>query len=255
MESVKSWSDSRGWDYEFLGDEILELIPDDYRKKSRGEIHLLMDLARLIQAKKYLSTYERVVWVDADVLIFDPDAFLNSLSPSFAFSHEVWYKKDNKSPVKVVKRHINNAVCCFARPDPKLNFFIDATYRRVMDNKDLRHFDAGTSLLTGLNDVYLLPQFLNLGLFSPDLIDAILNKREEEVSWYASQLPAPIQAVNLCLTYVGQKLENIHLRETDMEMLCDLMLEKRGHLINQWANTESRTLARIPPHVMVESRS
>ena len=48
MDGVKDWAKSRGWDYQRIGDEILDLVPNDYREKSLGEIHLMVDLVRLI---------------------------------------------------------------------------------------------------------------------------------------------------------------------------------------------------------------
>jgi hypothetical protein len=38
-------------------------------------VHLVSDLARLTLARDYLAQgYDRALWVDADVVVFDPDA-------------------------------------------------------------------------------------------------------------------------------------------------------------------------------------
>jgi hypothetical protein len=194
-----------------------------------------------------------VVWLDADVLILDPDSFLDRWPLSFAFSHELWFSLEGQGGLMKVNRNINNAVCCFCRPDAKLNFFIDATYRRIMGLENLRHFDASTSFLSQLNDIYSVTQFLNVALFSPYISHAILNKRENWLRWYGRQLPSNIQAVNLCLTFVGNEFEGIELKNNDMESLIKILLEDRGEVINQWVKRHGPSLARIAPKYMVDS--
>ena len=255
MDGVKDWSESRGWDYKRVGDEIFDLVPKEYREKSQNEIHLMVDLARLILAHRFLSRYERVVWLDADVLILDPDSFLDDWPNSFAFSHEIWLNNEGGAGVLKAKRNINNAVCCFCRPDARLNFFIDATYRRVMDLKNLRHFDASTTFLSQLNDIYTLPQFLNVALFSPHITQAILKNEEALVQWYGSQLPSKVKAVNLCLTFVGNEFEGIKLTDRDMECLIKILRNGQGEVINQWVQKSGPSLARIFPEGMKTTRN
>jgi len=79
MRSVEEWAKARGFGYERHGDEMLDLAPDWYRDKAstvaRG-ICLVADLGRLVLAREYLRRgVGRVIWVDADVVVFDPGAF------------------------------------------------------------------------------------------------------------------------------------------------------------------------------------
>lgn len=76
LESVKSWTSLQHYDYRFIGDEIFDRVPKWYREKTSRHPQIATDLGRLELIHEALCEgYERVAWLDADVLIFAPDNF------------------------------------------------------------------------------------------------------------------------------------------------------------------------------------
>ena len=79
------------------------------------------DLARLELAARFLAEgYERAVWIDADVLVFDPQRFEINVNNSFTVSREVClYLEDGWC----IERGVNNSVAVFQRENTFLRFF------------------------------------------------------------------------------------------------------------------------------------
>ena len=89
LASVRAWSEANAWDYRMFHDEALDLVPDWFRRKAEGRLPVVSDLARLLLARDLLATgYRRVVWVDADVLLFDGAAVVWNNAASAAFGGE-----------------------------------------------------------------------------------------------------------------------------------------------------------------------
>ena len=72
MESVRSWAEGLGFAYERIDDAFFAPVPGWYRDKVGGEIVRMSNLARLLAARRLLGEHERVVWVDANVVVFNP---------------------------------------------------------------------------------------------------------------------------------------------------------------------------------------
>ncbi len=94
MRSVRAWADLRGFEYAFVDRAFFEGVPEWYAERAgtvvRG-ICLLADLARLQWARKLLELgHERVIWFDADVLVFRPEGLTISRRPLCAFTEEFW---------------------------------------------------------------------------------------------------------------------------------------------------------------------
>jgi len=72
--SVRDWAARAGHDYRHYGDELFDRVPDWYRAKAGSLVLPVSDLARLVLARELLAEgYDRTVWVDADLLVFDLD--------------------------------------------------------------------------------------------------------------------------------------------------------------------------------------
>ena len=93
MDGVRHWSAAKSFDYRFIDDQFFDLLPADYRKKAEGRLPVLSDLARLIMARNLiLEGYEKTIWIDADVLIFDPEGFdVLLLTGAFVFAARYGY--------------------------------------------------------------------------------------------------------------------------------------------------------------------
>ena len=96
MQSVAEWAQNSGFAYQFMGDELFEMVPNAYRQKalavSPERTPVVADLARLLWIKRLLdeSSAERVLWLDADTLIFAPSALVFAPQSSCIFGEERW---------------------------------------------------------------------------------------------------------------------------------------------------------------------
>ena len=112
IESVRAWAEQSGFSYKITGDEFLELPPAWYRRKSAQHITVVADLARLLLMRQcFLEGFDRTIWIDADVVVFNPD--LLSIDPelSFGYSREVWVEQAQLDDVISHRRSITQLAC------------------------------------------------------------------------------------------------------------------------------------------------
>jgi hypothetical protein len=89
MQTARRWAEIRGFDYHFVDDRLFDYIPQEFRGRTQNKV-ILSDLARLLVSRELLSEgYKRTVWIDADVVVFDPDPWELPTGSDFYFSHEL----------------------------------------------------------------------------------------------------------------------------------------------------------------------
>jgi hypothetical protein len=133
-----------------LDDGFLSLAPDWYRHKAKTYITVVTDLARLLYARQCLQNgFDRIVWVDADIVIFSPSLFTIAPEITCGYCREVRVSKD-PSGVIVPEIKVNNAVCVFARASfAELNQYINDCYSIVRTAPAIRSgLEVGTRFLT-----------------------------------------------------------------------------------------------------------
>ncbi|MFC4996076.1 hypothetical protein [Rubritalea tangerina] len=98
--SVRRWAEECGALYRSYGDaELLAGISDSFKGKLSGRWPMLADLGRLKLAQSLLADgHERVVWLDADVLVVEPSrmSLPAKLDGGFAFGREVWVEEGGR---------------------------------------------------------------------------------------------------------------------------------------------------------------
>ncbi|MDF1749874.1 MAG: hypothetical protein P1V34_13465 [Alphaproteobacteria bacterium] len=170
VDSVRRWTEQRGYEYRFLGDEIFDLLPDDLRLKLQDHIAIQADLARLLLLRDALDNgYDRAVWFDADLLIFAPDRLeIESIPETNAFGRELWVDLDVGKRLKTW-RNLHNAACIFRKGDPVLPFLIYATERIINDTAadKITMQMVGPKLLTALGNIVRFGRLNTVGALSP----------------------------------------------------------------------------------------
>src|ERR1700691_64233 len=76
MDTVRGWAEHRGFAYERTDDGLFYPVPPWCGQRVGGEPVRMSALARLLLARSLLARYDRAVWVDADVVVFDPERFV-----------------------------------------------------------------------------------------------------------------------------------------------------------------------------------
>ena len=238
MALTKQWATDRGYDYQFLDDVILETVPDWYRAKAGRFMTVVTDLARIQRARKFLNSgYDQAVWVDADVLIFNPRVFSIEIDEPYAFCNELWLRPSSEGIAW--DRRINNCVSVYKKGNAFLDFHEHACLRLVGDPKiNLTHVTVGTSFLTQLNSVMALPVLTNVGCFSPHVLFDIAQGDGPYLAAHRQLFGSPIQAANLCAsmterTYPDHRLKNgFLLDEPSLHAAIDRLHSTQGEQVS-----------------------
>ena len=200
LTSVSNWAMARGFAYHFYDDEFFGYAPAQLRAAVSNQRHLVSDAARLELAKKLLETYDRVIWIDADVYINNPANFLSALPPhKFLFCHEYWVYKDG--PTIMASERVNNAVIVMDRDNEFLDFYRYACAQISSEHKQLAHSAFGTTFLSQIHKVLKQPLIMDVGMLSPLLLDAAKQNNLQILDTYLKRNDFPLNAANLCLTF------------------------------------------------------
>jgi hypothetical protein len=248
MESVRSWTQTQGFDYRFIDDRMFDYAPAWYREKVKGSVLLISDLARLRIARELLEQgYHRTIWVDADVLVFAPETFRIDVTSEYAFCSEVWLKR--KSPKQalrsfltsfdsspwICRKKVNNAITVFVIGNSLLDFYIHAAEGLVRNRsaEQITHWDVGVSFLSRLHQSIGLPLLHTVGAFSPAVMHDLSSGDTEYLSRYVRELEQPVHAANLCSSLVGKTSDGIHLTEEMFTEAVERLTLTRGEVVNQ----------------------
>jgi hypothetical protein len=223
VDSVKSWAKSQGFDYQFLGDELFELLPRWLLDKTQSQRVIATDLARIKWMQKFLlEGYERVVWLDADFLIFAPDEFhlaaCNDLPENYALGREVWVQPKEQNPKEQslkrqskeaakkfkVNTKVHNAFLLFGKGNSFLDFYA-AHAERLLEKitGTMPPQFIGPKLLTALHNVVQCPVQENAGMLSPWVIRDLLNDEGPALTLFRAKSPLPPAGANLCASLSG----------------------------------------------------
>lgn len=223
LQSVKNWTASKEYEYRFVDDELFEYAPQWYRQKVRHNVQLVSDLSRLVLARGFLEEgYERVIWIDADVLIFDSEKFILDTSGGASFCREVWIDEDLQGNM-IHQEKINNSVSVFYQQNAMLDFYIDACKRIVSSSAKASPVLVGTSFLSALHKIYPFDLITSVGILSPALVYGLLKEQRTFLDFYLKRHGSEIFAANLCGSMVGNGFRNLEIRESTMEKVVEKM--------------------------------
>ena len=185
MASVRSWADH----HEHLGDELLDLAPGWVHDAAGDSLLPVTDVARLVLLQQRLAAgWDRVVWVDADVCVFDPSVVDVEIDADTAVCVERWVTGAPGGGLQAVP-WVNNACLSARSVDPLL----EATLDRVRAG-DVRPRSLGPDLLTPLHAAAPFGEVVGVSVASPHVVRGV------EGAWelLVSSLPWPVGALNLC---------------------------------------------------------
>lgn len=243
LSTIRHWATQSQFQYRIIGDEFFDLVPPWYRRKAGRYLTVVTDLARLLLARKCLGEgYARVVWVDADVVVFNPRGL--SLDPglSYGYCREVWVKKNRSQGLSAFLK-INNAACLF-RDDPAasrhLDDYIGACTSLVAGLARIRdHTEVGTKLLTSWDRERALPILKGFGLINPVIMQALLTSDTETLKLFMEWQHGPLYAANLCNFFRAGGGGDRGIKDEVYSAVLDKLLEGEGSLLNRWRTAET----------------
>ncbi len=233
MGTVRDWTVQNDFDYRFIDDRLFEYVPPWYRQRVGGDVLLVSDLARLLLAQEFLAQgYERTVWMDADLLIFDPDNFRIDVTQEYAFCREVWVDLLPEGVLECSTR-VNNAVTVFVSQNSFLNFYVHAAQSIVRQKSRLGRLDIGTGFLTGLHELVTLPLLDAVGLISPVMAADLVRGKGNSFRAFMAHFGSPVHAANLCASFRGEWFYGIPLDDALYEAAVQILLQTRGEVLNR----------------------
>ncbi|MEO8486464.1 MAG: hypothetical protein ABI585_09015 [Betaproteobacteria bacterium] len=247
MASVRTWAASRGHDYRFLDDAFFDVLPAWYREKAGDHKLLLANLARLVVARNVLAgSHDRAIWIDADVVVFDPAAFDVVPDDGFAFCLETWVERVGDR-FEAVHR-VNNAVCAFDRGNAFLDYAIWAHERLVRDRPELvQRFGTSTALLTMIFRATPLPLVHHVGLFTPAIVRELAVPGDgPAVRELALRHGHPMHAANLTYSMVGQPHNGVVATAQDYDVAVDRLIATGGAALDA-SRARSSDVVSSPP--------
>lgn len=221
LDSVAVWARANGYDYRMLGDEMFGLLPAELRERLATRPVVGSDLARLRLLQSGLDEgYRRVVWCDADWLIFRPRDFVLP-GADFALGREVWIQNDDSGGLKSYFR-VHNACLVFARGNTFLDFYAATAERLLRLNEGpMPPQFVGPKLLSALHNIAHFPVMEQAAMLSPPVMRDLLAGGGEALDLFREKSPESPAGANLCASLVGDE----GFGEDEMSRLIDVLLE------------------------------
>lgn len=201
LESARAWAAAQGFAYRFYDDTFFDLVPSELRPRASVHKCVLADYARLVAARDLLAEgWDRAIWLDADALVFAPEAFRIPIESGYAFCREVWLDRVafGKPQFKLT---VNNAVSVFCRDQAILDFYLDAADAILRSDQPLTAVSIGTEFLGKLQRARQFPLVASMGIFGPEMAARYLANDGRFLRPYLNFQTSPIYAANLCLSH------------------------------------------------------
>lgn len=197
IDSVEGWSRTNGFQYRFFGDEIFDLVAPELLQKIGDQTVIATDLARLKALQRgFAQGFERVVWCDADFLIFEPDGLILP-EVDFAFGRELWVQRDDNGKLRAYSK-LHNAFMMFRRGNPCLDFYLDTAERLLTLNQGgVPPQFIGPKLLTALHNIARFPVLETAGMLSPLVMRDLLCGGGRALDMFLHKSPVLPAGVNL----------------------------------------------------------
>ncbi len=202
LESVRGWAELRGFEYRFLDDALFDVLPADLREKTRDQLVVASDIARLIVLRQALAEgHEAVIWCDSDFLVFDPQRL--TLPPeSYAVGREVWVQSDGKRLRSHIKVH--NAFLAFRQGNAFLDFYLESAQKLVRAHRGpmVPQF-VGPKLLTAIHNIVGCPVAESAAMLSPEVARDVVAGSGPALALFNTNSRSAPAAVNLCASLAG----------------------------------------------------
>jgi hypothetical protein len=183
--------------------------------------------------ERLTSGCERVVWVDADVLVFAPELFVLDDTAPYALCRELWLRA---APGKAIEfgEAVNNAVLLVTQQQAVLDFWIFAVEEilRTRAPSEIGSLTAGTRFFTNLARAMPLRVLQNVGLFTPLLVRELAAGGGALLGRWTARFGRPIGAANLCASMVDRVASGVSVDAADLQSAVDALLTTRGAVVN-----------------------
>lgn len=201
---MRSWALANDWSYEFLDDRFFSPAPDWVRERCAGNIYAITDVCRLHWIRSSLDDgFERVIWADADILMFDSSQIDVPTPRGHAFAHEIFLRMNADGSFSPVEG-MNNSLMVFERDQEVLDVYLARCFERLRATSSggVARTALGPLLLRELDAQYRLDRLFGVGLFTLALMRELADGGGNLADELARRSPARLGAENLCTSCV-----------------------------------------------------
>jgi hypothetical protein len=227
----------------------------------------MSDYARLHHARAFLDAgYERAIWFDSDVVVFDPEAFSrNNAQRSFALTREVWFEMVDRSLLvqagaprsltidedRRLQRlalqgagsktdlqpfcfhQVANAVLFLDRGCTLLPFYLSAieSFARAARGP-IPKIMFGTRFLTTLHQAAQFPLVRDVGMLSPLVMRDLSAGTAEHARFYMKEFGERMSAANVCSSFAGTVTRGVEMSDQRYAEAIRRLLDSRGECLN-----------------------
>lgn len=196
LASVRDWAAHEGHAYRFLDDALFDPVPAAFAARCGDERLPVTDYARLLHARRFLADYERVIWLDADILVLAPELLAIDPAPPHLLCRELWTWQDEDGQRRG-RWTVNNAAMAFSRSSRFLDFYIESC-EAIVARAPPSRLSLGPALLAPLTALTALPLITSIPTISPMLMTDILADDPAGPRLHRETWGAPVHAVHLC---------------------------------------------------------
>ncbi|MCE9633967.1 MAG: hypothetical protein K8Q92_07260 [Methylophilales bacterium] len=203
LASVREWAALQGHDYHF-SPEFWRYSPDWFRRRCGTELGPMTDVARLYMMKEQFERgVECAVWIDADVLVFDPQNLNIPTEADFFGIEEVTVLSFDDGSTQISPPGVNGALLGARRDSSMFDIYLDAVESVVRDYPELvlPRTVAGPPLLTQLAKSHNIECLTTVGLFTPNILNEIALGIPRLPAIFAKSFGHKVAAANLCHFY------------------------------------------------------
>ncbi len=200
MQTVKAWATLKGYDYRFYDDAFLAKVPTWLSDKTKDML-LTTDFARVQTALElHEEGYDRAIWADADLAIFDPEEMALPPQHGFGFCREWWFEPTDEGDYAFRKR-VNNCFCYFDKGDGFAPYYLQAMKGMLeLRGSKIISWEFSTVPLTRIHKAFPFPLINSVVTLSPIVRGLLLNGNKPVVEQQIKAHTETIRGVHLAFS-------------------------------------------------------
>lgn len=238
LDSVRLWCAEQSFAYEFLSEGFFLRSPVWFRDRCGTERGPVTDLSRLLLMQDLFDQgYEKVIWIDADVLVFNPSMLKVKVARGLLAIYEMTLGVQHDGSVSVTGPTVNGAIMGARRNDPVFGFYRHAAAEvvRTFRGNEVPRTIAGPSLLTEIARIVPIECLTTVGLFTPAMLVDIADSNDRLARLYMEKFGFQVAAANLC-HFFRSNLDSTAQNQFDAVMLkaIDRLIASKGDCINRF---------------------
>lgn len=229
--TVRAWAERNDFSYRLLGDELFAGVPIEISLKAQSRLPMA-DLGRLLWAKRLLAEWDCVIWIDADVLVFDPENLVVDLGAPYLLCRELLMKTDTGGKPRAFVGHNPSVLMLTREGSHFLTRWLTEIERHAARAAGLGDADLGREILRRIVKRDRIHAIETVGHFNVAVLKELHGRRGPVLSAMMQANGAPFAAANLCGHYP--------LPAAVYTRIVDRLMEDAGAVVNDLLSAPAR---------------